>query len=826
MHRWYYVILIIVTAAMGWLGLSRLNYNVQVLDLLPQKMEGLAGTRVMLETFQKANRLMMTLESPDSAVVEAASLSLAEHLKGLKTLCHKVSARPPLDSESGEAAGQELSGMVAFALLNAPPERVAALSSQLSGPGAQSKAAATLEELATSQDPQVLAAGAYDPLGLTGALFEATDPKLLGATGAGNGYRSSDGTFHLVFAEPIEISTDYHVVTQWLQRMKTEGIEAWKKANPQFAGVEVRFTGEPAFRAEISNGMEKDMSQSVGGITFIVGFLFWLLHRTIKPLLLLMVAILMTNLLTLGTAGLIYGGLNVMSMGFAAILTGMIEDFGVVALHEAQAMKGATWPKVCRRVLPGVIWSALTTAFVFGSLALSSLPGIAQLGTLTALGILIGAAIMLFGFLPLAMKFKVRVKEAQAAQAIEAPASSFRQKIPGWCAAALLVACGVILATKGLPGIHRGANVLRPVESEAFTALERFQAKMEPPESKGEWLPIVSSGDSDAPVAAAMAAARATLPAAQAEGRITAWYLPDRIFPNATHQAANLPILQTLAANQTRLKESIVAAGYEPEAFELAHRVLDRILQWKPLPIPPGAPAGPAIWPDPLLLEGTLGNLIQRTGDRVHALGFIQLPPGQIPGDSAVVDALEKIPGLYPAGWRYLNQKILPLVREEAKRICIPAGVVLLALMFVVFRGAREILLAVAALLFSGLILLAFMSMRGMEWNFVNIAAIPLSLGLGLDFTIHMIYALRRHDREGGDGTHGVGRALAYCGLSTGLGFGSLAVSGNTGLISMGLCCMVGVLATLFTAAFLLPWAWRAWPRPRRGNRQVEIKVA
>jgi predicted RND superfamily exporter protein len=191
-----------------------------------------------------------------------------------------------------------------------------------------------------------------------------------------------------------------------------------------------------------------------------------------------------------------------------------------------------------------------------------------------------------------------------------------------------------------------------------------------------------------------------------------------------------------------------------------------------------------------------------------------------------VVAALETVPGLYPAGWRYLNEKILPLVKEEAQRICLPVGGVLVILLFIVFRGARERLLAVATMVFSSLILLAFMSLRGMEWNFVNIAAIPLSLGLGLDFTIHMIYALRRHDREGGDGTHGVGRALAYCGLSTGLGFGSLAMSGNTGLISMGTCCMVGVLATLFTAAFILPWAWKVWPRRQHRGGMAALTPA
>ena len=96
-----------------------------------------------------------------------------------------------------------------------------------------------------------------------------------------------------------------------------------------------------------------------------------------------------------------------------------------------------------------------------------------------------------------------------------------------------------------------------------------------------------------------------------------------------------------------------------------------------------------------------------------------------------------------------------------------------------------------------------------MTWNFVNIGAVPLSLGLGLDFNIHMIHALRERGAEG----HGIGRALAYCGLSTGLGFGTLGLSDNGGLSTFGQTAMIGVLATLLTAAFFVPWVWRQLAR-------------
>ena len=128
--------------------------------------------------------------------------------------------------------------------------------------------------------------------------------------------------------------------------------------------------------------------------------------------------------------------------------------------------------------------------------------------------------------------------------------------------------------------------------------------------------------------------------------------------------------------------------------------------------------------------------------------------------------------------------------------------------------------MALVSLGFAGLVLMAVMSATGIAWNFVNIGAIPLCLGLGLDFHIHMVHALRHGGQHGGD-TRAVSRALAYCGLSTGLAFGALSFSSNAGLSSFGTCAMTGVLATLFSAAFLVPalwstgWVWGCQGRSR-----------
>ena len=70
-----------------------------------------------------------------------------------------------------------------------------------------------------------------------------------------------------------------------------------------------------------------------------------------------------------------------------------------------------------------------------------------------------------------------------------------------------------------------------------------------------------------------------------------------------------------------------------------------------------------------------------------------------------------------------------------------------------------------------------------------------------------MLFALRR---SGGDlevVRNGMGKAVAFCGLSSAIGFGSLATASADGLSSLGVVCAIGILANTFVAVILLP-AW------------------
>ncbi|MFM2167179.1 MAG: hypothetical protein RIS79_1550, partial [Verrucomicrobiota bacterium] len=460
---------ILLVALAGWFGISRLDFDVDPLSLLPQDLPGLEGTRLLRDL--KRDQLIVTLQSEDAELLEVAADSLAEHLATQKDLAASVRHKSLLQSDP-----EVIAEVIAWLWRNAPPEKVAALSASL----APDKLPALLEEsreaTANSLDLQNATLTGYDPFGIARgamAMLSSGDD----ANMPSDEFTSADGTLRLLFIQPPAAAlADYRTVNAWLTNLRQDIRETWQKSDEALAKVQIGFTGDPAFQAEIATGMESDMRQSISAVTFIVGFLFWLLHRRIVPLFWLLLAILCANLLTLGAAGAIYGSLNVMSMGFAAILTGLIEDFGVIGLHAASEHPRESYRQILRRVLPGVVWSAVTIAAIFATLGLSQLPGVAQLGLLAALGVLIGAAVMLLGFLPLGMK--PYVVHASACETSAPRLGLTLQKTFTWLLAALLLTATAAILIKGLPHADFGSSVLRPKQSEAFDTSEQIEAKM------------------------------------------------------------------------------------------------------------------------------------------------------------------------------------------------------------------------------------------------------------------------------------------------------------------------------------------------------------
>ena len=73
----------------------------------------------------------------------------------------------------------------------------------------------------------------------------------------------------------------------------------------------------------------------------------------------------------------------------------------------------------------------------------------------------------------------------------------------------------------------------------------------------------------------------------------------------------------------------------------------------------------------------------------------------------------------------------------------------------------------------------------------------------------HMLFALRRSGGNLVEVRRGMGKAVSFCGLSSAIGFGSLATASAQGLSSLGVVCAAGILVNTFVAVVLLPSWYR-----------------
>ena len=165
------------------------------------------------------------------------------------------------------------------------------------------------------------------------------------------------------------------------------------------------------------------------------------------------------------------------------------------------------------------------------------------------------------------------------------------------------------------------------------------------------------------------------------------------------------------------------------------------------------------------------------------------------------------------SGWELLGTTVFDEVVREFPLVVAPILVLVVASLWLAFRNFREVILSLGTLAFSVLCLAATMNVLGWDWNILNVMGLPLLLGMGVDFSIHIQLALRRTQGDLLAVRRSVGRALLLAGATTVAGFSSLAFSTNAGMASLGKVCALGITLALLTAVYLLPVWWKAGRR-------------
>ncbi|HVV00277.1 MAG TPA: MMPL family transporter, partial [Verrucomicrobiae bacterium] len=382
-----------------------------------------------------------------------------------------------------------------------------------------------------------------------------------------------------------------------------------------------------------------------------------------------------------------------------------------------------------------------------------------------------------------------------------APLPRFRAGLVlGASAIVILLAIGVLVAG-GEPRIDPTANALRPRHSPAYAALDKIQKNIS---SKREPLWIIVSGKSEAAVGDRLRQADAILKNAVSNHWIASFNLPAPLWPRPQFQKANEQAAKSFIAERLALLHAAISNGFTTNSVALADRILDT---WQAAASEPGA-----YWPTNPMSQWIFQKFAARTGSNYFALGLVT-PAGET--GNANLSGIDKVRSLLPredtwlSGWELLGNAIFSRVKANMWKVISPMIFLVLLSLWLAFRRPREILLSLGVLALSGACLLASMRTAGWSWNLLNMMAIPLILGAGVDYSIFMQLALRRHHGDLRMAYFSVGRALLLCGGTAVAGFGSLSLSSNAGMASLGRVCAVGIGSNMLIAIYLLPVWWR-----------------
>ncbi|HUC83897.1 MAG TPA: MMPL family transporter [Candidatus Acidoferrales bacterium] len=802
MKRWWWALLVV---AVG-LGLYRLRFDVDVLDLLPPDEPTVQGLKLYQQHFTNARELVMTLRAANADTAERLCGRLAARLREETNLVAEVTWQPPWMERP-----DQLGELLAWLWFNQPPADFATLTNRLAPENLKATLDETRELLATSMSPMDLARHSFDPFNLLSM------PALTNLSGLSLGqgrqmFASTNGAYHLLYLQSAVDLTSYRACESWLQAIHSVVNKLRSgPAKKDWNGVVIRYTGRPVFVEEIAASMQHDMSHSVGATSTIIAILFWLMHRRLRPMLWLLVLLGVILFATLALGALLLGHISVVALGFAAVLLGLAVDYAVVHYQEALAHPQMTVPEIRRAIAPSILWAAITTMSAFLVLNFGGLPGLGQLGSLVAIGIALSALVMVMIYLPPLFPDRRQPRPNQppfpwwnyfvargtgvSPGSFHAPARRLR---PAFLLTAFLLLCAGSVMFFRFPGLDRSASALQPAHGEAQAALDEMTVELGlPPQPL--WL--IVTGRDETEVYQSLTAAEKLLDDAVTNRLIDHYLLPDALWARPEYQAANRPIAAVLGQKGPPLRAAALSAGFNTNALLLTEEM---VRTWAT-----DAQSKSVIWPTNQVSRWLLRRFVAQSPAQCLVMGLIYPATNQVnPAALLALSARLARNHALLSGWELLGRATLNRVESKMWALVVPMILLVLLSLWFAFRRATEILLGLAVLCLSGVCLLATMAVAGWSWNLMNLMALPLMLGTGVDYTIFIQLALRRHGGDLGMVRRSVGRALMLCGGTAVAGFGSLAFSSNLGMASLGKVCAVGIGANMLISVFLLPAWW------------------
>ncbi len=610
-------------------------------------------------------------------------------------------------------------------------------------------------------------------------------------------------------------------------------------------GVRARLTGDFVLTYE-ENEVLVGQAAAVAAASFVlVSILLGMAMRSAWLIGAAVVTLLVGMACSLAFAAALIGELNPITVAFPILFIGLSADYGIHLLLRYRELRGedsghlAALAETGRGVGSSVVLCAVTTAIGFFAFVPTEFIGLADLGWMAGTAMFISlffSLTLLPALLTLApRKVQVRWSQPQGASRVAALRVDHPWKVRF---AALALGLGALAL---LPQAHFDPNQLhvRDPNTESVKAFEDLLASAE----TSPWTVSLLAAD--------RAQAREVARRVEALDVVEVAVTPDDLVPgdqeekldvidgiasflaptaragresppSLQEQLRSLRDLESEAAafaewtddaelerRGRRMAEAVAALGDRIEAAEDPARELERIqevllgpMRWRLERLRRAVTAESVALED---LPHEFRELMIGRDQRIRVEVF---PSGDV-GDPAelarFVDGVREVWPEVTGHAVYLLEFGRSMVRSFQQALLI-ASVAIAILLWVLWRRIDDTLVALGTIGLALLLTTAAALLLGIPFNFADVIALPLLVGLGVDSSIHLVHRYRAETGQAGRLLRtSTARAVTYSALTTLASFGTLSFAPHRGMATIGQLLTIGVVLTLLCTLVVLP---------------------
>jgi predicted exporter len=575
----------------------------------------------------------------------------------------------------------------------------------------------------------------------------------------------------LLLAETRAPGADIHG-----QALALTALENAFRADSVDNGAKLRYSSPGAMAVASRSIIERDaLRLSIISVLLIVAILGWV-YRSAALVFLCAIPAAAGLLAGIAAVNLWFGSVHGITLAFGATLLGEAVDYPSYLLTQAEP--GERVAAVQARIAATLRMAVLTTAGSAFALLFAGIEGLAQLGMLTMVGVLVAGAVtwyLLPRWVPEDWNPRWAIRQSAAAQ---------RQGLPfGWRIVIVIALIAVVwIPASNKPVWDDDLAHMNPLPRELAAQDRELRAELGAPDARS--LILVTGASSD-DVLQKCEALRPTLDALVASGAVEGYELPCDYLPSLATQAQRRAALPTPELLHANLDQAMQGLPFRRDAFVPFEAAVEKARQRAPLT--PEAFTGTAVG---LKIDA----LLQRHGTDWVAL----IPLRAIKNPSGLV---AKVENRKDAGVQLLDlrQESAAMMAAYRQRALASIGLGTLIIAGVLAQGLRslartlQVLVPVAAaiLLTAGSLVIA-----NQPLSVFHLIALLLIVGIGINYALFTLRAaeLREERRR-------VVRTLAVVSGTTLAAFAMLATSSIPVLHAIGTTVTIGVLWVLALCA-------------------------